>query len=142
MAATAERSDYRPPLTIEELYAQADPLDLDDGRRAAHHQAQIQRRALLELEERVEAAAEAEHAYRVALAKKMLQLRESGVQITVLSDVARGEEEIATLKQARDIADGMVVAQRERVRELEGERAMLRELLEYSRRATTGATAA
>lgn len=131
-----------PPLTLEELYAQADPLDLDDGRRAAHQQAKIQRQALAELENRVQDAAQAEHDYRIELAKRMLKLREAGTAATILSDIARGQEDIAEKKRERDIAEGMVTAQRERVRELEGERAMLRELLEYSRRATTGSVAA
>lgn len=133
----ATDTHLRPPLTIEQLYEQGDPLDLDDGRRAAHQQAKIQRRALDDLESRVGAAAGSELEYRKALAVEIIRLRSDGVPVTVAGDLARGDDGVAALKQARDLADGMVTAQRERVRELEGERAMLRELLEYSRRVLT-----
>ena len=52
---------------------------------------------------RVLAAAERE--YRVALAKKILQERDSGTPVTIISDICRGSQEIAELKFKRDCAE-------------------------------------
>lgn len=49
-----------------------------------------------------------EQAYRVALSKRLLQRRTEGCPATILSDVVRGEEDIAKLKQERDIAEGLM----------------------------------
>lgn len=42
--------------------------------------------------------AEAYKNYRVLLAKKLLQLRNDGMPITLASDIARGDEDIASAK--------------------------------------------
>lgn len=42
--------------------------------------------------------AEAYKNYRVLLAKKLVQLKSDGMAITLASDIARGDEEIATAK--------------------------------------------
>ena len=52
-------------------------------------------------------AAQTEHDYRIAVAKKVLELRAEGVPVTVISDLTRGEKLIAKLKLDRDIAKGM-----------------------------------
>lgn len=46
--------------------------------------------------------AEAEKKYRVELAKKMLLLRQNGYPVTLVNDLARGDDEIALLKLERD----------------------------------------
>lgn len=61
--------------------------------------------ALSELGKRGKAYADAERNYRIALAKKMLVEREKGTPVTILSDICRGDEEIAELKFKRDVAD-------------------------------------
>lgn len=53
------------------------------------------------------AYAQAERAYREALAKKILELRADGMAITACSDVARGEKHVAELKFRRDVAEGV-----------------------------------
>jgi len=50
------------------------------------------------------AAAQADHDYRVALAQKILILRADGMQATLMSDVCRGDKEIAKLRLERDIS--------------------------------------
>lgn len=50
--------------------------------------------------------AEAEKAYRVALALKITELHSDGVAWSSTSDLARGDEKIAQLKFERDIAKG------------------------------------
>lgn len=61
--------------------------------------------ALNQLRNRGRAYAQAEHDYRVALAKKILAERENQVPVTIMSDVCRGAPEIARLKLERDIAE-------------------------------------
>ena len=46
----------------------------------------------------------AERDYRVALAKKELELRAGGMPATITQDIAKGNETIAELRMARDIA--------------------------------------
>lgn len=49
--------------------------------------------------------AQAEHDYRVALSKRILEHRADGMPVTIISDVCRGEPEIARLRLERDIAE-------------------------------------
>lgn len=49
--------------------------------------------------------AQAEHDYRVALSKCILEHRAEGMPVTIISDVCRGEPEIAKLRLERDIAE-------------------------------------
>ena len=46
--------------------------------------------------------------YRVALSKRLLELRSQGQAVTHLADIARGMEDIADLRFKRDIAEGLV----------------------------------
>ena len=61
--------------------------------------------ALKECKTRGRAAAEAEQTYRVALANKILLLREGGLPATLIGDVARGDKDVAALKFERDCAE-------------------------------------
>ena len=61
--------------------------------------------AIKELKKRGQAKAQAEHDYRVALAKEMLIQRDAGMPVTILSDIVRGKPEIAKLKFERDFAE-------------------------------------
>ena len=63
--------------------------------------------AIKELKERGNNKAKAERDYRVALAKKMLELRDKGTPVTIISDLCRGDEDIARLKMERDIAESL-----------------------------------
>lgn len=60
--------------------------------------------ALKECKSRGRAAADAEQTYRVKLAEKILLLRENGLPATLISDVARGDKDVARLKFERDCA--------------------------------------
>ena len=48
-----------------------------------------------------------ERKYRIALSKKLTELRASGEKVTHLADIARGIPEIAELRFQRDIAEGL-----------------------------------
>lgn len=49
--------------------------------------------------------ARAESEYRIALAAKILQERDKGTPVTIVSDVSRGSPEIAKLRFERDCAE-------------------------------------
>jgi hypothetical protein len=61
--------------------------------------------AIKELKNRGQKKAQAEHDYRVALAKEIVSQRAEGIPVTVISDICRGKEDIAKLKLERDIAE-------------------------------------
>lgn len=49
--------------------------------------------------------AQAEHDYRVAMAQKVLLERDKGTPVTIISDICRGDSEIAKLRFERDVAE-------------------------------------
>ena len=65
---------------------------------------------LKEQRELIVNAGSSERNYRIALSKKMLELRTEGMQVTILSDIARGDKIIAELKLNRDIDKGVALA--------------------------------
>jgi len=59
--------------------------------------------------------ATAEREYRVALAKEILKMRASGMPVSIIGDVCRGDDYIADLKMARDIAESNLDANKEAI---------------------------
>lgn len=49
-----------------------------------------------------------EHDYRVALSKRLLERRAEGQAVTHLTDIVKGEKDIAKLRFDRDIAEGLM----------------------------------
>lgn len=70
-------------------------------------------RAVSELRARGTALSQAERDYRVALAKRMLELRDEGMPVTIIGDVCRGDEDISLLRLKRDAARVMYDSARE-----------------------------
>lgn len=64
-------------------------------------------KAIEELKKRGQAKAKAERDYRVELSKEILKLRAEGIPVTIINDLARGNEKIAALKMQRDIAESL-----------------------------------
>lgn len=106
------------------------PLDIDDARRAARRLADLRRQAEKEHKEHTERAAAAERDYRKALAQAIVRAEGTAAEREA---VARAE--VADESYARDLAVGMVKVTAERLRGLEGERSMLKTLMEWSARA-------
>lgn len=52
--------------------------------------------------------AQKEYNYRTALAKKIVELRAEGTPVTIISDLVRGDIDIAKLRFEKDIAEGLV----------------------------------
>ncbi len=61
--------------------------------------------AIPQLGKRGRGYAQADHNYRVALSKKILEERDKGTPVTIISDVCRGDPEIAKLRFERDVAE-------------------------------------
>lgn len=61
--------------------------------------------ALKQLGNRGRSYAKSEQDYRIALAKKILNERDKGVPVTIISDICRGDPEIAKLKFERDVSE-------------------------------------
>jgi hypothetical protein len=60
--------------------------------------------AIKQLGIRGKSYAQAEHDYRVAMRKKILDERAKGTPVTIISDLCRGDPEVAKLRLERDIA--------------------------------------
>ena len=61
--------------------------------------------AIHQLGKRGIASAQAEMEYRIALNKAILEERDKGTPVTIISDVCRGKKEIAKLRFERDYAE-------------------------------------
>jgi len=74
-------------------------------------------KAIDEIKARGKAKAEAERNYRIELAKKILELRASGTPVSIINDLARGDEKIANLKMKRDIEESLYESNMQRIYE-------------------------
>jgi len=83
------------------------PWSFEQAQQAARLSTQLQRHAEKELRDRSRDAAIAEEAYRVLLAKAIVEAHAGGVAWSVASDVARGRPDVAKLRMHRDIAEGV-----------------------------------
>lgn len=109
------------PLTL------VDPLTIDEGRRAAQEIAR-QRRGMEDLvKDSVEKAADAEAAYRKAFATAFIS-----AEGTAAEREAIAKRDSAKECRERDIKAGMVKVMHERLRGLEGERSLLKSLIDWS----------
>lgn len=73
------------------------------------------------------AKAETEMEYRIALTKEMVKLKEKGMAITMIQDVARGN--VAELKYKRDLADVTYQAGRDSLRAIQTQLSSLQSIL-------------
>ena len=67
----------------------------------------------------------AEREYKIALAHKILELRTEGVPVTIINDLARGDERIAELRFKRDLARSLYETAKEGMRSLRVEASVL-----------------
>jgi hypothetical protein len=78
--------------------------------------------------------AEAERAYRVALAKRITELRAEGAAATLAADLARGDTDVADLRYRRDVAEGVVEAAKQSGWRLQANRRDGHEFIAWSMR--------
>lgn len=84
------------------------PYSFDEARDAAARASRAQEAAEDFIRETAKLSAETEESYRVALAKKIVELHsEEGVAWSSTADLARGDEQVARLRMERDVAEGV-----------------------------------
>lgn len=82
--------------------------------------------------------ADAEKAYREALAKKMVELHNEGKAWTVVENLAKGDSQVADLKRQRDIAEGLKKAAEQMSWKVNANRRALEQLVDWSQRVNLG----
>lgn len=85
--------------------------------------------------------AQAEAAYRIELAKEMTVLRAQGQPVTLVGDLARGSEKIATLKLSRDLAKGLLDASEHGIWRHNADRRDVQRFIDWSLQVSTGRAA-
>lgn len=110
------------------------PLQIEDARAAAHQASELQRAVEDEMRRAAGALADAERAYRGALAQKILELRAEGEPVTIVSDLARGEKRVRDLRHARDVAAGVLDAARQQAFRRGADRKDVGALIDWSMR--------
>lgn len=121
------------PLDLEQPYELRNPLDMDDARRASREVTKLRRGAEVFLREQVQARAEAEANYRLLLASAIVRMTGTGPATTAV-DRAKGEDDVNAALEVFRTAEGMVEAAKERCRGVEGERSLLKSLIDASAR--------
>jgi hypothetical protein len=105
------------------------PLEIDEARLASRRMAEQRRAAEDELQRLTTLAAEAEREYRKAFSRAFV-----AAQGTAAAREAEAKAASADECYARDLSAGMVRVQTERLRGLEGERSMLKSMVDWSAR--------
>lgn len=106
-------------------------LSFEEIRAAAHDLAQHRREARADYERYIKKAADAERDYRRALAIEFTRAKAGGAGVGEAEIRAQGA--VSTHRHERDVAQGMAKAALLRIEELEADRAMLRQLGDWSR---------
>lgn len=88
---------------------------MQDLMQLKNNRSMLLKKALKVYRERGKRYAIAEKEYRAALSSTILILRSDNMPVTIISDVARGTEKVATLKQARDIAETLYESAKEAI---------------------------
>ena len=74
--------------------------------------------AYKEMYQQAKLYSEAERAYKVANAKKILELNDGGQKATLILDLARGDEGVAELRFQRDLAKGRYETAKESIKSM------------------------
>ena len=82
-----------------------------------------------ELEGLARERAEAEQKYSIAMARRVVELKDSGQSVTLIKDIAKGD--CADLRFKRDLADGRWTAGKERLESLRAQVSALQTILKY-----------
>lgn len=111
------------------------PYSFDEATTLTRQASAAQRAAETLLRTTSKEYAEAERAYRVALAKEIVrQHAEEGVAWTVCQDLARGNPAVADLRMRRDIAEGVREATLQQAWRASADRRDLGQLVVWSMR--------
>jgi hypothetical protein len=110
------------------------PYDFETAQAAARAVSTKQRASEQFVIDTTRSYAEAERAYRMALATAILELRAEGMAITACADVARGRPNVADLRYARDVAEGVKEAASQAAWRASGDRKAEQVFIEWSAR--------
>ena len=75
--------------------------------------------------------AEAKEVYSVALTQKLLALRSKGEPVSIAKDLARGDRHVAQLEKSMIVAEGIMKACDQSMRDIRSEQDMQRSLLSW-----------
>ena len=110
------------------------PYSFDEARQAITQASQNMKASEDFTRKAYEEHAAAERAYRVALAKKIIELHAEGVAWSSCSDLARGDRDVADLRYRRDVAAGVREAAQSATWRLTADRKDLLALVEWSKK--------
>lgn len=110
------------------------PYTFEQARAAQTRASRAQEQAQDFVKNSYRAYADAERAYREALAKKITELRADGQPVTVVQDLAKGDPHVARLKHARDVADGVKEAAQHAIWRATADRRATEQLCAWSMR--------
>lgn len=109
------------------------PLEIEDARDAAHRASELQRELEDDMREAGKKLAGAEEAYRRALSFRMWELHtKEGVGWSTCAELARGEEPVVDLRNARDDAKVELEVLRQQAFRRGADRADVGRLLDWS----------
>lgn len=83
------------------------PWNFDEARDNCRQASRRQEDAEAALKASYRDSAQAEEAYRIALADRIIELRNDGTPATACADIARGDRKVAQLRKDRDIKEGV-----------------------------------
>lgn len=109
------------------------PLEIEDARDAQFRASELQRGVEDHVREHTDDLANKEREYRKALAVAILKLKAEGFAITACQDLAKGQEHVANLRFARDLARGELEATRQEAYRRGADRRAVDALVDWSR---------
>jgi len=109
-------------------------LDIVGAREAERAAAAAQLASEAALRDSARAVAAAEQSYRLELAKAITRIHAEGVAWSSTADLARGNERVAGLRYARDVAQGVHEAAQQAAFRHGADRRALGRLIEWSAR--------
>lgn len=114
------------------------PWDFMEAKAAAARTSRAQAQAEEDYREASAAYSIAERAYRVELAKRMTELRADGQPATLIPDLAKGDERIASLKSERDLSRGLLDAATHAIWRHNADRRDVQRFIDWSLQVSTG----
>lgn len=108
------------------------PMDFEDARRAIRRASENQKASEQHLREAYAEFAAKERAYRLALAQEITRLHADGVAWSSTADLARGDKQVADLRYARDVAEGVKEAAAQAAFRHAADRRELEQLVNWS----------
>lgn len=109
------------------------PWTFEEARHAANLASAQQKGAEQALREAAGKLADAERAYRMALAKAITRFRAEGSAATVCADLARGDQVVAQLRWQRDVQQGVLDAAQQAAWRHAADRKDVGRFIEWSR---------